>query len=218
MFEVPALCSTAPWQPPPIDQRHLTRTGAAGAPPPILAPWGAVLVALLGGASLALCCLATPRLGAAHLGNRWRLLAACLGAVHALLPLPAFLARAVRVSGRWLRRIFAMGNIRSKLEVLEGREPALNHYLREFISGEGQGMSVEALEEVGALLQSALIASLRAKERRTAWLCKVCLDKEIRVSLKPCLHACLCSGCSHKVTACPICRNKITGRDFLILA
>lgn len=183
-------------------------------------------MALLGGASLALCCLATSHLGtrpqvrlsldAAGACARWRLLT---GYLHVLrIRLPSLLASAARVLGRQLLRLLAMGNIRSRLAELEGREPALNHYLREFISGEGQGMSVEALEEVGALLQSALVTSLRAKERKTAWLCKVCLDEEIRVSLKPCFHACLCTGCSHKVVACPICRNKITGRDFLILA
>eukprot|EP00897_Mesotaenium_endlicherianum_P009007 jgi/Mesen1/8134/ME000437S07232 len=59
-----------------------------------------------------------------------------------------------------------------------------------------QALSREGLEEVLLLLQTALATAIRTKERKVAWTCKVCLDNEIRILLKPCSHACLCTGCA----------------------
>eukprot|EP00850_Spirogloea_muscicola_P014299 SM000101S09297 [mRNA] locus=s101:478314:480398:+ [translate_table: standard] len=58
-------------------------------------------------------------------------------------------------------------------------------------------LSLDRLDDTTLLLQTALTTCIRAKERRIAWLCRICLDSE--------------------VTSCPICRKKILDRHLLIL-
>ncbi|GBG71694.1 hypothetical protein CBR_g9107 [Chara braunii] len=114
-----------------------------------------------------------------------------------------------------------MGNKRSRPVTTDGAgegEPTLHNLLVKFVEDEGKGLSMEGLEEMAILLQSALSACIKAKERKAAWLCRVCLDSEVRVVLKPCRHACLCEECSNQLVACPICRIKVTGREKFILS
>eukprot|EP00899_Mesostigma_viride_P019750 jgi/Mesvir1/27777/Mv07460-RA.1 len=97
-------------------------------------------------------------------------------------------------------------------------EPRLHELLAGFISRSGNHMSVEELDELSSLLHMALITCIRAKERKSAWSCSVCLDKEMQVVLFPCCHACLCRECVDKLSSCPICREPILSHQKFILS
>eukprot|EP00850_Spirogloea_muscicola_P014807 SM000108S14251 [mRNA] locus=s108:457670:458672:- [translate_table: standard] len=43
-----------------------------------------------------------------------------------------------------------------------------------------QTLSLDRLDDTTLLLQTALTTCIRAKERRIAWLCRICLDSEVR--------------------------------------
>jgi len=115
--------------------------------------------------------------------------------------------------------VVSMGNSKSKIEAQSEKiDHPLQLALAKFIATEGREMSVEMLEETTTLLQLAMNTCIKTKERKAAWVCRICLDQEIRVLLKPCRHACLCGTCSDLVEICPICRMQITGREKFILS
>jgi len=39
--------------------------------------------------------------------------------------------------------------------------------------------------------------------------CCVCVIKDRDHAIAPCFHMCVCSGCAHRITACPMCRGEI---------
>ncbi|GAQ85256.1 hypothetical protein KFL_002260120 [Klebsormidium nitens] len=115
--------------------------------------------------------------------------------------------------------VVSMGNSKSKVEAQSEKiDHPLQLALAKFVATEGREMSVEMLEETTTLLQLAMNTCIKTKERKAAWVCRICLDQEIRVLLKPCRHACLCGTCSDLVEICPICRMQITGREKFILS
>eukprot|EP00850_Spirogloea_muscicola_P003854 SM000016S01842 [mRNA] locus=s16:123701:125184:- [translate_table: standard] len=88
-----------------------------------------------------------------------------------------------------------MGNRASKAA---GDQDSLNRLLAQLIQDDGKALSLDRLDDTTLLLQTALTTCIRAKERRVAWLCRICLDSE--------------------VTSCPLCRKKIADRHLFILS
>mmetsp|Transcript_8637 Transcript_8637/g.14165 ORF Transcript_8637/g.14165 Transcript_8637/m.14165 type:complete len:741 (-) Transcript_8637:32-2254(-) len=48
--------------------------------------------------------------------------------------------------------------------------------------------------------------------------CRICCEREIKVVLLPCGHACVCRMCASNLEKCPICRSKITSAHEVYVA
>ena len=55
------------------------------------------------------------------------------------------------------------------------------------------------------------------KEDHGIYLCKICMDGEVSIMLRPCSHAVLCTACAPKFSECPICRKPIMKRVNFIM-
>ena len=54
----------------------------------------------------------------------------------------------------------------------------------------------------------------QAKKTRTVHKippCVVCLQHARNLACKPCYHLCVCTSCSDRLDACPICRQRLSG-------
>ncbi|CAH8355075.1 unnamed protein product [Eruca vesicaria subsp. sativa] len=60
------------------------------------------------------------------------------------------------------------------------------------------------------LEQERAEASLKeAETAKSQWVCKICLIKEVDITIVPCRHV-LCRECSASVARCPFCRLQVT--------
>ncbi|OIT25617.1 hypothetical protein A4A49_32452 [Nicotiana attenuata] len=121
------------------------------------------------------------------------------------------------------------GNQRQQLQALQhGRVSAaeLVQAVQEMLSAAGISMDVEkqsllettiTLQEQFKESQAALLleqekfdmATKEADTAKAAWLCRICLNTEVDVTIVPCGHV-LCRRCSSAVSRCPFCRLQVS--------
>ena len=63
----------------------------------------------------------------------------------------------------------------------------------------------------GDTIVTALLEEIQ--KLREEKLCKICMDKERELTFRPCGHFVCCSGCTHSLQHCPLCRTKIVDID-----
>ncbi len=70
-------------------------------------------------------------------------------------------------------------------------------------------------EEVWSKYRDPAVTAEKMREENTRmrdqYLCKVCMENEVRVTFMPCGHLACCGPCSLTMSECPICRSRITG-------
>lgn len=121
------------------------------------------------------------------------------------------------------------GNHEQQLQALQhGRVSAaeLVQAVQEMLSAAGINMDVEkqsllettiTLQEQFKDSQAALLleqeksdmAMKEADTAKAAWLCRICLNTEVDVTIVPCGHV-LCRRCSSAVSRCPFCRLQVS--------
>ncbi|KAF3621211.1 Binding protein, putative isoform 2 [Capsicum annuum] len=121
------------------------------------------------------------------------------------------------------------GNQQQQLQALQhGRVSAaeLVQAVQEMLSAAGISMDVEkqsllettiTLQEQFKDSQAALLleqekfdmATKEADTAKAAWLCRICLNTEVDVTIVPCGHV-LCRRCSSAVSRCPFCRLQVS--------
>lgn len=137
-------------------------------------------------------------------------------------------SRSEGVSGRVQSRP-SEGNHQQQLQALQhGRVSAaeLVQAVQEMLSAAGISMDVEkqsllettiTLQEQFKDSQAALLleqeksdmATKEADTAKAAWLCRICLNTEVDVTIVPCGHV-LCRRCSSAVSRCPFCRLQVS--------
>ncbi|WMV13959.1 hypothetical protein MTR67_007344 [Solanum verrucosum] len=137
-------------------------------------------------------------------------------------------SRSEGVTGRVQSRP-SEGNHQQQLQALQhGRVSAaeLVQAVQEMLSAAGISMDVEkqsllettiTLQEQFKDSQAALLleqeksdmATKEADTAKAAWLCRICLNTEVDVTIVPCGHV-LCRRCSSAVSRCPFCRLQVS--------
>ncbi|CAH9144035.1 unnamed protein product [Cuscuta epithymum] len=131
-------------------------------------------------------------------------------------------------SSETVKSRFAQGKQNQVQELQQGPVSAeeLVQAIREMLSAAGIDMDVEKQ----SLLQSTIslegqlkesqaaflleqekceMASKEAETAKVAWVCRICLNNEVDVTVVPCGHV-LCRRCSSAVSRCPFCRLQVS--------
>ncbi|KAK3098546.1 hypothetical protein FSP39_020516 [Pinctada imbricata] len=104
--------------------------------------------------------------------------------------------------GTWRPKWRAYSKRRTRCKSFDGAAAELaskaNHFAKLGFFFKDVLPSVEPMEDSDQVLQS-----LR---------CKVCLDKQVRITFQPCGHLAACDACASRLTKCPVCRANIRDR------
>ena len=81
------------------------------------------------------------------------------------------------------------------------------------------GMSFNELSELEQILFNSLrIVRKKMNEKQSSYqLCRVCLDQNKNVVLRPCNHMAICKDCSVRIRQCPICQADIMERIIVYI-
>jgi len=85
----------------------------------------------------------------------------------------------------------------------------------------------EQTESIGVMLQQTLdsreqqlypresLSMVKNSSREND--CSICKEKEKVIALVPCGHKCMCESCSERISICPVCRSKCSGKFRIYL-